>query len=105
MSDGALFLHVVRSDLGAEDDAAIARAVAALLEWAEAVQQEAPGAVMGVVWTHTDCFPDYACAGAGWCQGFVRVVSGGSGSGSSGGAAAAAAGGGQGEQWAAVWCR
>ena len=25
-----------------------------MLEWVEAVQQEAPGAVMGVVWTHDD---------------------------------------------------
>ena len=112
MSDGALFLHVARCDFGAADDAAavaaaVARAVAALLEWAEAVQQEAPGAVMGVVWTHADCFPDYVCAGAGWCQGFVRVVSGdgGGSGGSGGGAAVAAAGGGQGEHWAAVWCR
>ena len=26
----------------------------AVLEWVEVVQQEAPGAVMGVVWTHDD---------------------------------------------------
>jgi hypothetical protein len=32
-----------------------AAAVAAVVpEWVEAVQQEAPGAVMGVVWTHDD---------------------------------------------------
>ena len=49
MSPGALFLHVVRCDM--PEDAA----VAALLEWVAAVQQEAPGAVMGVVWTHIDC--------------------------------------------------
>ena len=49
MSPGALFLHVVRSNLPEKE------AVMALLEWVEAVQQEAPGAVMGVVWTHTDC--------------------------------------------------
>jgi len=49
MSPGALFLHVVRSDLPEKE------AVMALLEWVEAVQQEAPGAVMGVVWTYTDC--------------------------------------------------
>jgi hypothetical protein len=95
MSEGALFLHVVRSD-AAEDEAA-----ASLLEWAEAVQQEAPGAAMGVVWTHADCFSDYACAGAGWCQGFVRAAGGSS----SHGGGAAAAGGGEGKQWAATWCR
>ncbi len=49
MSAGALFLHVVRSDMP-EDEA-----VETLLEWVEVVQQEAPGAVMGVVWTHIDC--------------------------------------------------
>jgi hypothetical protein len=49
MSAGALFLHVVRSDMP-ED-----KAVETLLEWVEVVQQEAPGAVMGVVWTHIDC--------------------------------------------------
>ena len=48
MSAGAFFLHVVRSDMS--EDAA----VAALLEWVEAVQQEASGAVMGVLWTHVD---------------------------------------------------
>ena len=48
MSPGALFLHVVRSNLPEEET------VMALLEWVEAVQQEAPGAVMGVVWTHVD---------------------------------------------------
>ena len=31
-----------------------------------AVQQEAPGAVMGVVWTHLDWFRDGLCSGAGW---------------------------------------
>eukprot|EP00277_Geminigera_cryophila_P013459 CAMPEP_0179444644 /NCGR_PEP_ID=MMETSP0799-20121207/28080_1 /TAXON_ID=46947 /ORGANISM="Geminigera cryophila, Strain CCMP2564" /LENGTH=1038 /DNA_ID=CAMNT_0021231873 /DNA_START=47 /DNA_END=3165 /DNA_ORIENTATION=+ len=30
-------------------------AVAVLLEWIEAVQQEAPGANMGIIWTHIDC--------------------------------------------------
>jgi Leucine-rich repeat (LRR) protein/GTPase SAR1 family protein len=49
MSADALFLHVVRSDVR-EDEA-----VETLLEWVEVVQQEAPGAVMGVVWTHIDC--------------------------------------------------
>ena len=49
MSAGALFLHVVRSDIP-EDEA-----VETLLEWVEVVQQEAPDAVMGVVWTHIDC--------------------------------------------------
>jgi GTPase SAR1 family protein len=39
MSDDALFLHVVRSDKSEEE------AAAAVLEWVEAVQQEAPGAV------------------------------------------------------------
>jgi hypothetical protein len=54
MSREALFLHVVRSvnadgTIVSEDKAAVA-----VLEWVEAVQQEAPGAVMGVVWTHDD---------------------------------------------------
>jgi Leucine-rich repeat (LRR) protein len=49
MSAGALFLHVLRSDM--PEDAG----VETLLEWVEVVQQEAPGAVMGVVWTHIDC--------------------------------------------------
>jgi hypothetical protein len=48
MSAGALFLHVVRSDIP-EDEA-----VETLLEWVEMVQQQAPGAVMGVLWTHID---------------------------------------------------
>jgi GTPase SAR1 family protein len=48
MSLAAFFLHVVRADMS-EDQAA-----AAVLEWVEAVQQEAPGSVMGVVWTHVD---------------------------------------------------
>ena len=52
MSDDALFLHVVRSDKSEEE------AAAAVLEWVEAVQQEAPGAVMGVVWTHVDLLED-----------------------------------------------
>jgi len=51
MSPGALFLHVLRCDMSEE------RAVSALLEWVQAVQQEAPGAVMGVVWTHIDIDP------------------------------------------------
>jgi len=51
MSPSALFLHVVRCDLPEE------KAVTVLLEWVEAVQQEAPGAVMGVVWTHIDNDP------------------------------------------------
>ena len=54
MSPEALFLHVVRS--GAPE-AAVA---AAVLAWLEAVQQEAPGAVMGVVFTHTDLLADDA---------------------------------------------
>jgi len=52
MSVGALFLHVVRCDM--PEDAV----VATLLDWVETVQQEAPGAVMGIVWTHIDCFDD-----------------------------------------------
>jgi hypothetical protein len=48
MSAGALFLDVVQSDIP-EDEA-----VETLLEWVEVVQQEAPGAVMGVLWTHID---------------------------------------------------
>jgi len=67
MSPGALFLHVVRCDM--PDDAA----VASLLEWVEAVQQEAPGAVMGLVWTHTDFFADGVCGGADGQEGFLRV--------------------------------
>ena len=68
MSSGALFLHVVRCDM--PEDAA----VAALLEWVEAVRQEAPGAVMGIVWTHTDFFTDGVCGGADGQEGFLRVV-------------------------------
>jgi len=68
MSAGALFLHVVRSDMS-ED-----KAVATLLEWVEAVQQEAPGSVMVVVWTHIDCFTDCVCGGAEWYNGYLRVV-------------------------------
>ncbi len=48
MSADTLFLHVVRSDNSEES------AAAAVLEWVESVQQEAPGAVMGVVWTRVD---------------------------------------------------
>jgi hypothetical protein len=48
MSAGALFLDVVQSDIPKDE------AVETLLEWVEVVQQEAPGAVMGVVWTHID---------------------------------------------------
>jgi len=68
MSPGALFLHVVRCDM--PEDAS----VSALLEWVEAVQQEAPGAVMGVVWTHTDWFFHGLCSGAGWQPGFLCVT-------------------------------
>ena len=71
MSPGSLFLHVVRSDAPAE------AAAAALLEWVGAVQQEAPGAAMGVVWTHLDCFRDGLCGGAGWQAGFLRVQTAG----------------------------
>jgi len=67
MSAGALFLHVVRSDME-EDDA-----VAALLEWVEAVQHEAPGAVMGIVWTHADCFAADATASTKQFQVLERV--------------------------------
>jgi len=52
MSVGALFLYVVRCDM--PEDAV----VATLLDWVETVQQEALGAVMGIVWTHIDCFDD-----------------------------------------------
>ena len=66
MSEGALFLHVVRGD--ASEDAA----VEALLEWVEAVQQEAPGAAMGVVWTHRDRFVDGVCdCGSGFLCGYL----------------------------------
>jgi len=68
MSAGALFLHVVRSDMAEE------AAVAALLEWVEVVQQEAPGAVMGVVFTHSDWFTDGVCCGTGLQQGFLRMT-------------------------------
>jgi GTPase SAR1 family protein len=63
MSADALFLHVVRSD------APEASAAAAVLEWVEAVQQEAPGAVMGVVWTHVDLLED-----PGKCNRLQRAV-------------------------------
>jgi len=46
----------------------------ALLEWVQAVQQEAPAAVMGLVWTHTDLFADGVCGGADGQGGFLRVV-------------------------------
>ena len=61
MSTAALFLHVVRADMS-EDQAA-----AAVLEWVDAVQQQAPGSVMGVVWT---CFrvmmPEFGCSRPCW---------------------------------------
>jgi GTPase SAR1 family protein len=63
MSDNALFLHVVRSNTSEEE------AAAAVLEWVEAVQQEAPGAVMGVVWTHVDLLED-----PGECDRLQRAV-------------------------------
>ena len=68
MSPGALFLHVVRCDMPKD------AAVASLLEWVEAVQQEAPGAVMGLVWTHIDNFPAILGAKSGWQEGFLHVV-------------------------------
>ena len=52
MTDDALFLHVVKSDASEEG------AVAAVLEWVEAVQQVAPCAVMGIVWTRLDLVTD-----------------------------------------------
>ena len=73
MSPGALFLHVVSCNMP-ED-----KAVASLLEWVEAVQQEAPGAVMGLVWTHADFFVDGVCGGADGQEGFLRVVGSASG--------------------------
>jgi len=73
MSPGALFLHVVRCDM--PEDAA----VAALLAWVDAVQQEAPGAVMSLVWTHTDIFDDSVCGGPNGQEGFLRVVGGAGG--------------------------
>jgi GTPase SAR1 family protein len=63
MSADALFLLVVNSD------APEAAAAAAVLEWVEAVQQEAPGAVMGVVWTHVDLLED-----PGDCDRLQRAV-------------------------------
>ena len=68
MSSGALFLHVVRCDM--PEDVA----VAALLKWVEAVQQEAPGAAMGLVWTHVDHFSGLR-AKAVWQQGLLCVRS------------------------------
>jgi hypothetical protein len=50
MSLGALYLHAVR--MNQPEDAA----GAGLVEWVCAVQQEAPGAVMGIMWTHMDVF-------------------------------------------------
>jgi len=68
MSPGALFLHVVRCNMAEE------LAVAALLEWVEAVQQEAPGAVMGIVWTHVDHFCGSLHASADWQEGLLYVA-------------------------------
>jgi len=68
MSPGALFLHVVRCDSPEE------KSVAGLLEWVEAMQQEAPGAVMGIVWTHIEHFGGSLCASAGWQEGFLYVA-------------------------------
>jgi len=68
MSPGALFLHIVRCDM--PEDAA----VTSLLEWVYAVQQEASGAVMGIVWTHIDSFTDGVCNGAGGQLGLLWVT-------------------------------
>jgi len=68
MSTGALFLHVVRCDMAEE------KAVAVLLEWVEFVQQEAPGAVMGIVWTHVDRFCGSLRASVDWKKGILYVV-------------------------------
>jgi hypothetical protein len=54
MSREALFLQVVRSVNADGTIVSEGKAAVAFLEWVEAVQQEAPGAVMGVVWTHDD---------------------------------------------------
>jgi hypothetical protein len=54
MSREALFLHVVRSVNADGTIVSEGKATVTVLEWVEAVQQEAPGAVMGVVWTHDD---------------------------------------------------
>ena len=54
--------------------------VQALLEWVGAVQQEAPGAVMAVVWTHVDCCGSHGlCGGVGWQQVYVDVAAGDTG--------------------------
>lgn len=37
------------------------------------MQQEAPGAVMSIVWTHADCFNDSVC-GKGWRQGYMKLA-------------------------------
>jgi hypothetical protein len=77
MSAGALFLHVLRMDMSesSEDEA-----VKALLEWVGAVQQEAPGAVMSVVWTHVDCCGVHEpFGGKSWQQVYVDVAVGGTG--------------------------
>jgi len=50
------------------------KAVATLLEWVESVQQEVPGAVIGVVWTHTDWFVDCMCGGGNQLEGFLCVT-------------------------------
>jgi hypothetical protein len=54
MSQEALFLHVVRSVDADGTIVSESKAAVTVLEWVEAVQQEAPGAVMGVLWTHDD---------------------------------------------------
>jgi len=38
------------------------------------VQQEAPGAVMGIVWTHVDHFCGSLCTSADWQKGFLYVA-------------------------------
>jgi len=48
MSDGALFLIIVRSDVTMDE------ACETILVWMESVQQESPGAIIGIVWTHVD---------------------------------------------------
>jgi Leucine-rich repeat (LRR) protein len=54
MSREALFLHVVRSVNADGTIVSECKTAVAVLEWVEAVQEEAPGAVMGVVWRHDD---------------------------------------------------
>ena len=68
MTDDALFLHVVRSNKSEEE------AAAAVLEWVEAVQQEAPGAVMGIVWTHVDLLEDPGQTAAAAPAGAARAA-------------------------------